>query len=342
MRHAWVNTALLGLLAAQVATGIGGVMTGASSGAWVLWLHALGGYAVLAALVFKGRVIARALRRGPLTPERRAFVGMLGLLVAVLATGLAWVLAGPLALGYLSLINVHAYLALLLAALVVWHVRAHRSGLRARGAADRGAALRWGALAVAGLALWQLERTAQALLGLPGAARRFTGSYERGSWSGRFPSVRWLNDDPAPLAPGAYRLAVDGAVERPLSLDLAALRARGRHTRTETLDCTGGWYTRQVWDGVPLADLLAEAGVQDGARSVRVHSVTGYARSFALPDASAMLVALGVAGEPLRHGHGAPARLVAPGRRGYDWVKWATRIEVRARDERWQPPLPLS
>ncbi|HEV7129561.1 MAG TPA: molybdopterin-dependent oxidoreductase [Ktedonobacterales bacterium] len=32
--------------------------------------------------------------------------------------------------------------------------------------------------------------------------------------------------------------------------------------------------------------------------------------------------------EPLAYEHGAPARLVAPGRRGFEWVKWLVRVEV--------------
>jgi DMSO/TMAO reductase YedYZ molybdopterin-dependent catalytic subunit len=36
-----------------------------------------------------------------------------------------------------------------------------------------------------------------------------------------------------------------------------------------------------------------------------------------------------VGGEPISHGHGAPVRLVAPGRRGFQWVKWVVRLEVR-------------
>jgi hypothetical protein len=36
-----------------------------------------------------------------------------------------------------------------------------------------------------------------------------------------------------------------------------------------------------------------------------------------------------------------PARLVAPGRRGYHWVKWVTAIELSERPPWWQPPLPL-
>jgi DMSO/TMAO reductase YedYZ molybdopterin-dependent catalytic subunit len=59
-----------------------------------------------------------------------------------------------------------------------------------------------------------------------------------------------------------------------------------------------------------------------------VISRTGYRWSFGLGDADALLLATHVGGEPLAHGHGAPCRLVAPGRRGFEWVKWVERIEV--------------
>ena len=52
-------------------------------------------------------------------------------------------------------------------------------------------------------------------------------------------------------------------------------------------------------------------------------------------------MALRVAGEPLTHGHCAPLRLVAPGRRGYDWVKWVARAHVNDTSALLQPPLPL-
>ena len=47
-------------------------------------------------------------------------------------------------------------------------------------------------------------------------------------------------------------------------------------------------------------------------------------------------------GRPLSHGHGFPARLVAPGRRGFWWVKWVTDIEVSDRPWWWQSPFPLT
>src|SRR4029453_14926467 len=46
-------------------------------------------------------------------------------------------------------------------------------------------------------------------------------------------------------------------------------------------------------------------------------------------------------GRPLSAGHGFPARLVAPGRRGFWWVKWVTSIELDPAPWWRQPPLPL-
>ena len=71
-------------------------------------------------------------------------------------------------------------------------------------------------------------------------------------------------------------------------------------------------------------------------------------RRFPLDEVAAALLALGTADEqgetryhPLSHGHGAPARLVLPGRRGMEWVKWVAVIRVNASGALWQSPLPL-
>jgi DMSO/TMAO reductase YedYZ molybdopterin-dependent catalytic subunit len=72
-----------------------------------------------------------------------------------------------------------------------------------------------------------------------------------------------------------------------------------------------------------------------------VRSSTGYWRRFSLSSARTMLLATAVDGEPIEHEHGAPLRLVAPGRRGYDWVKWVTTIEVSAAPFWLNWPLPL-
>ena len=90
-----------------------------------------------------------------------------------------------------------------------------------------------------------------------------------------------------------------------------------------------------------MSDVLRDAGVRGGAASITVRSVTGYYRRFSLSEANGLLLATRVGGEALWHGHGCPLRLVAPGKRGYDWVKWVTAIEVNDTSKWWQPPLPL-
>ena len=41
--------------------------------------------------------------------------------------------------------------------------------------------------------------------------------------------------------------------------------------------------------------------------------------------------------EPLSHEHGAPVRLVAPGRRGFQWVKWVTHVELHVERDHGAP-----
>jgi len=110
---------------------------------------------------------------------------------------------------------------------------------------------------------------------------------------------------------------------------------------TATIDCTGGWHSTQVWRGVPLGRLLDAASPTQGATSVKLTSSTGYYRRFSMEEARRYLLATHVGDESLSHGHGFPLRLVAPGKRGFEWVKWVERIEVDSRPKWLQPPLPL-
>ena len=154
----------------------------------------------------------------------------------------------------------------------------------------------------------------------------------------------------------AFRLEVGGEVERPLSLSLADLRERERVALPVTFECAGNgrallsprplsqpWLTEAVgtaeWGGTPLAPLLAEAGVRDGAvealftgldRGVEGGVQQAYERALSLADAEGALLAYEMNGEPLPPQHGFPLRLVVPGWYGMTNVKWLARITVLA------------
>ena len=114
----------------------------------------------------------------------------------------------------------------------------------------------------------------------------------------------------------------------PTALPLNNLPALATVARTATLDCTGGWYTTQIWRGLDVAALLDRAVVLPDAVAVGFLSATGYRWSVPLGEISELLLATHVGDQLLDHGHGAPLRLVAPGRRGFQWVKWVTEVRV--------------
>jgi len=70
--------------------------------------------------------------------------------------------------------------------------------------------------------------------------------------------------------------------------------------------------------------------------------VAWHVRARGIHDLGRLLLATQVGGAPLSASHGFPVRLVAPGRRGYWWVKWVDRIEVQATPSWWQPPFPVT
>ena len=342
MRFAWANLALLILLGVQLASGYFGFTNGFASARWLLWIHGICGFAILVLLVWKTRIILDALRRGGgLDLRRYGFLLLTGLLLVVLLSGFLWTSVGPLSIGGFSLITLHILVGVGLMALLAWHTWVMRFILRHPDVQSRRFFLRLGGIGLGGLLLWTAAGRARALLAWSGATRRFTGSYETGSFSGIFPAVSWIADRPAPVDVEEWQLSITGQVNRSLSLPLEQILSLETVERDAILDCTGGWYSAQAWGGIPLATLLDLAGPLPQAQSVTIRSVTGYQRRFALEEAGGFLLATMVAGRPLTHHHGFPIRLVAPGRRGYQWVKWIQSIRVNRTSHLLQPPLPL-
>lgn len=262
--------------------------------------------------------------------DRRTAFGLLAIAVVALAggSGIWWVAGGDVSLAGFNLMNWHILLGFALALLIGLHMLARARLLRVRDVRGRRQALQFGMLLLGGVALWPLQQIAERALALPGARRRFTGSREQGSYAGNaFPTSSWVADQPRPIAPEGWRLTVGGVVASPLTLAYADLLAPGSELEA-TLDCTSGFYSTQRWRGARVGSILELAHPLPGAQWVRFVSVTGYRWSLPIAEAAGALLATHVGDEALTHEHGAPLRLVAPGRRGFEWVKWIVRVEA--------------
>jgi DMSO/TMAO reductase YedYZ molybdopterin-dependent catalytic subunit len=143
----------------------------------------------------------------------------------------------------------------------------------------------------------------------------------------------------APAAAADVHLAVNGDVEKPLSLSLADLRALPRQTITvmnehEKKD--------ETYQGVPLAEILKRAGVPQGAGLrgpamaiyVRAEGADGYAVIFGLAELDSsiqdagVLVADTLDGQPIPDKIG-PLRLVVPhDKRPARWVRMLQTVTV--------------
>ena len=327
-----VDWGILVAVLAALATGLVGLVVGSPSGAWVFVLHGVAGLALVPLLVLKLARVAPRLRPGRLTAGRAVSVFLVVVAVATLGTGVAWVHGATVPLSFWRLLNVHILFGLLLAPLAAWHLRSRwRSPSEVARASDRRTALRYGDLLVAGAVTWRLQSAANAVLGGPG--RRFTGSREDGSDAGNaFPVTSWVADDPDPVDADDWTLSVHGVVDRSLELGYGGIvpeESPGPTTQRATLDCTSGWYAVHDWRGVRVGDLLDAAGAGEDAAWVQFRSVTGYRWSLPMEEARDALLATHVDEERLSHGHGYPLRLIAPGRRGFQWVKWVESVEVR-------------
>lgn len=155
------------------------------------------------------------------------------------------------------------------------------------------------------------------------------------------PNDRFYTIDTALLTPQVdvrdWELSVVGLVDRPITLDYEQLLARATTEEAVTLSCVsnevgGDLVGNAIWQGVPLRELLDEAGVRPGATQIVGRSVDGWTAGFptdAAYDGRVALVAVAMNGEPLPAAHGFPARLVVAGLYGYvSATKWLRQIEL--------------
>ena len=325
------NLALLIALPLAVLTGFGAFLVGSGPVVWVVGLHAVVGFAVLLLIPWKSTIARRGLRRS--RPGRVTSIVLSVLVIVSLLTGLAHSTGLLRDIGGYGVLLIHVGAGLIAIVPAAWHVRRRRIRPR-RTDLSRRSMVRGGLLVGGAVGVYAAAEGFAAAVSLPGATRRDTGSYELSSGDpAGVPATSWLLDAVPANDPTTWRLDV-AIGDQSRSWTVPQLRAAGDRL-TAVLDCTGGWWTEQTWSGAAIARLLP-AGTTG---TVTVISATGYRRRLPLTDD--LLLATDAGGSPLFPGHGAPLRLVVPGRRGYHWVKWVVRIEHDEHPWWWEPPLPL-
>ncbi|HSI62416.1 MAG TPA: molybdopterin-dependent oxidoreductase, partial [Candidatus Saccharimonadia bacterium] len=153
-----------------------------------------------------------------------------------------------------------------------------------------------------------------------------------------------------------FRLEVKGLVKSPLSLSLDELKSQFENTEVVAVNqCSGnsrGFFKPRVgggqlgngamgnarWRGVRLKDVLAKAGLQEGAKQVVCNGLDtapfpqtpDFIKALEVDHAldGEILLAWEMNGEPLPLLNGYPLRLVVPGYFGTYWVKHLNELTV--------------
>jgi DMSO/TMAO reductase YedYZ molybdopterin-dependent catalytic subunit len=139
-----------------------------------------------------------------------------------------------------------------------------------------------------------------------------------------------------PKVDGAsWQVKIDGLVNNTLTFNQADLQKLPQRKVYHTLTCisneVGGPYIGNAeWEGVPLRDLLAQAGVKSGAKTVIFTCADGYKDSIALTKAQEenTIFALKMNGAKLTDDHGFPGRMLIPDIYGMKNAKWVTSITL--------------
>lgn len=133
----------------------------------------------------------------------------------------------------------------------------------------------------------------------------------------------------------SYTLQVTGLVNDPKSFSYTEVVDGHRHYRkVVTLNCVEGWSATVLWDGVLVRDLLDDAGIKSGAKTVIFYASDGYSTSLPLDYIVDHDILLGyqMNNVTLLPERGYPFELVAEDKWGYKWIRWVTKIELSDHD----------
>ncbi len=133
-----------------------------------------------------------------------------------------------------------------------------------------------------------------------------------------------------------WRLVVDGAVDRPLDLDFAALLALPQIEDVSDFHCVTSWSKLDMrWTGVRLSEILAACDLHPQASHLMCYGSDGYTTNVSLEEAVKpdVLLVHQWEGQPLPTNHGGPVRMITPQLYAWKGSKWISRIEVMIGDQ---------
>ncbi|SEL63193.1 sulfoxide reductase catalytic subunit YedY [Roseovarius azorensis] len=143
-----------------------------------------------------------------------------------------------------------------------------------------------------------------------------------------------------------WNVTIDGLVDRPGDYGFDEIMAQMTvEERIYRFRCVEAWSMVVPWNGFELADLLALAGVQSGARYVAFETVLRreempgtrypvldwpYVEGLRLDEAlhPLTIMATGIYGRDIPNQNGAPLRLVVPWKYGFKSIKSVVRITL--------------
>ena len=133
----------------------------------------------------------------------------------------------------------------------------------------------------------------------------------------------------------SWRFEVSGAVESPFVLTWEQILQYPRQETMCDIHCVTRWSRYDnVFEGIPLAPLLADARPSAAAKYVLIHAEHGFTTNVSLDDLMrpANLLALTHNGQPLDAEHGGPIRLVIPHLYFWKSAKWIRGFEFMEED----------
>ncbi|MDU0202937.1 molybdopterin-dependent oxidoreductase [Paenibacillus sp. PFR10] len=129
-----------------------------------------------------------------------------------------------------------------------------------------------------------------------------------------------------------WQFAISGLVDKPGVWNWEEFLKLKRTVQVSNFHCVTGWSIYNcTWEGIPLKQLLAAAGVQSKAKYVKFYSgdkVYTDALSLEQADSDDIMVAVMLDGKPIPQKLGGPVRLIVPQMYAYKSVKWLQAIEL--------------